>query len=101
MPKRTDISHYAFLEHLKALPFVEAIYLFGSRARGDNTGRADIDLAVLCPSASQEEWWKIQEIVEKADTLLEIDCVNLSRLKNKDMLRNIEQDKVVVYEQNR
>lgn len=31
------------------LPFVERVYLFGSRARGDHAPRADVDLAVVAP----------------------------------------------------
>jgi uncharacterized protein len=32
-----------------ALPDVQAIYVFGSRARGDHGAESDVDLAVLCP----------------------------------------------------
>ena len=36
---------------LSAFPEVERIILFGSRARGEASERADIDLAVECPAA--------------------------------------------------
>ena len=78
---------YRFIERLKALPFVEAIYLYGSRARGDHSPRSDIDLAVLCPSASQKDWLKVLEILEESDTLLQIDCVRLDELKTEDYLK--------------
>lgn len=70
-----DISQYKFIEKLKQLNFVEAIWLFGSRARGDNQERADIDLAIICPSANDEDWLQVIDIIENADTLLKIDCV--------------------------
>ncbi len=40
--------NYQFIEKLKALPFIAEIWLFGSRARGDNGKKSDIDLAILC-----------------------------------------------------
>jgi uncharacterized protein len=78
---------YRFIDRLKALAFVEAIYLYGSRARGDHSPRSDIDLAVLCPSASQKDWLKVLEIIEESDTLLQIDCLRLDELKDGDRLK--------------
>ena len=85
-PGSSDLP-YRFIDRLKALLFVEAIYLYGSRARGDHSPRSDIDLAVLCPSASRKDWLKIIEIIEESDTLLEIDCVRLDELKDGDRLK--------------
>lgn len=39
---------YQFIKRLKELPFVDEIWLFGSRARGDAQERSDIDIAILC-----------------------------------------------------
>jgi predicted nucleotidyltransferase len=50
------LAHYAFIDRLQALPFIEAIYLFGSRARGTERERADIDLAIVCPMAGMRDW---------------------------------------------
>ena len=66
---------------------MEAIYIYGSRARGDHSPRSDIDLAILCPSASQKDWLKILEIIEESDTLLQIDCVRVDGLKEGDRLK--------------
>jgi predicted nucleotidyltransferase len=76
-----NLPNYQFIKNIKSLPFVEEVYLFGSRARGDNRSRSDIDLAISCPKATRNEWGKVQEIVENADTLLEIDCVRLEDTK--------------------
>lgn len=72
-----QLTDYHFLQQLAALPFVEAIYLFGSRARGEHRERSDIDLAILCPDASESDWQSILRVVDDADTLLPIDCVRL------------------------
>jgi predicted nucleotidyltransferase len=85
-PGSSDLP-YRFIDRLKALPFVEAIYIYGSRARGDHSPRSDIDLAILCPSASRKDWLSILDIIEESDTLLQIDCVRLDELKDGDHLK--------------
>ena len=52
----TDIDSN-FLNPVAALPWVERIWLFGSRARGDHHARSDIDLTVECPQATTDEWY--------------------------------------------
>lgn len=95
------LAEYRFIERLKALPFVEAIYLYGSRARGTHRPRSDIDLAIVCPEANGRDWQQVLDIVEETDTLLEIDCVRLDAEKPDSRLRqNIEREKQVIYERN-
>lgn len=90
-----DILQYEFLKQLKALPFVRTIYLFGSRARGDNEERSDIDLAISCdPDA---KWHLVSEILEEADTLLEIDYIDLDRAAE-DIKENTYRDGIKLYE---
>ena len=67
----------AIARRLGRFPEVERVILFGSRARGDAAARADIDLAVQCPDADAQRWSDIQETVEHAPTLLQIDLVRL------------------------
>lgn len=62
-----------------ASPLVEAIILYGSRARGDAGPRSDIDVAVSCPRASEREWLDICATVEKVPTLLGIDVIRLDK----------------------
>jgi uncharacterized protein len=96
------LPSFQFVNALKALPFVEAIYLFGSRARGTSSPQSDIDLAVVCPTAGAAEWQAVLDIIETADTLLKIDCVRLDREKPDSQLRmNVEREKEVLYERNR
>ena len=85
---------YKFISEIKDLPFVKEVYLYGSRARGDNVPRSDIDIAVDCENASSADWHKVLDIVENADTLLKIDCVRLDDLSDSSLKKAIERDKV-------
>jgi Nucleotidyltransferase domain. len=94
-----QLKDYHFLQQIAALPFVEAIYLFGSRARGDHRERSDIDLAIFCPHANERDWQLILNIVDEADTLLPIDCVRFDHEQPNTPLRlQIEKDKKLIYE---
>lgn len=91
------ITQYQFFQKLKLLPFVEAIYLFGSRARGDNDLRSDIDLAINCPKATNKDWRTIMDIIENADTLLKIDCIRLDSEKDTELSQNILKHNTILY----
>lgn len=94
-----QLTYYQFLQQLSALPFIESIYLFGSRARGDARERSDIDLAINCPNATDQQWLEVLAIVEQADTLLTIDCVRFDdEPVNSPLRMAIEQEKQVLYE---
>ncbi len=71
------------------MPFIDEIRLYGSRARGDHKERSDIDLAIVAPTASNEEWLKVPVIIENADTLLKVDYIRFDRLENSDKLKKI------------
>ena len=86
-----SVLPYRFIDDLKALPFVQAIYLFDSRARGDARPRSDIDLAIQCPGATIQQWQQVLNVVEQADTLLAIDCVRLDEeAPDSDLRRQAE-----------
>jgi len=76
---------------------IARILLFGSRARGDNAPRADVDLAIDAPDLSDEEWQRIEELAEEADTLYKIDCVRLQKVPDA-LKENILRDGKVLYE---
>lgn len=82
---------------LSTVPEVERVVLFGSRARGDEDVRSDIDLAIECPAASRQTWRAIREAVSDARTLLFIDLVRLEEAPEA-LRRNVLNDGVVLYE---
>ena len=92
-----ELTDYHFLQQLANLSFIDAIWLYGSRARGDHQERSDIDLALLCPSATIQNWSEVTEIIENADTLLKIDCVRYDELKDNKFKTNINKFKKVLY----
>ncbi|MGD0466437.1 MAG: nucleotidyltransferase domain-containing protein [Gammaproteobacteria bacterium] len=94
-----DIKNYKFYKDLINLAFIKEIWIFGSRARGDNQDRADLDLAVLCDNANFEDWLKIRSIIDNADTLLKIDCIRLDELAETSSLKiAIMQQGIKLYE---
>ncbi len=96
-----DISSYKFIENLKSLSFIDEIWLFGSRARGDHQERSDIDLAILCPLATESDWLNVMEIIEDADTLLKIDCLRCDpSLISPSLYQNILKERRVLYVKN-
>jgi nucleotidyltransferase substrate binding protein (TIGR01987 family) len=93
-----ELAKYQFIKNIAELSSVEEIWLFGSRARGDAIERSDIDLAIVCPKATQDDWHTIQRIVSEADTLFKIDCVRFDTLNEKSpFYQSIVQSKRLIY----
>ena len=88
---------YQFMDQLKCLEFVKEIWLFGSRARQDHSKRSDIDLVIVCPTATRDDWLKVLEIVEKADTLLKIDILRFEEIDDLQFKKRVEREKKVVF----
>lgn len=77
----------------------DKIVLFGSRARGDNHSRSDVDLAVW-GLHDAIRYLDFQEAVEeRVPTLLQFDIVDMDGFYVSDALRSeVEKDGVVIYE---
>ena len=73
---------------------VEKIILFGSRARGDNTERSDIDIAVYGGDFDAFYW----DIKEKINSLLMFDIVEMNASVSEELIAEIKRDGVVIYE---
>ena len=84
-------------EHIGNNPHVEKVILFGSRARGDQRERSDIDLAVVGADIADSEWTDIWSYVDEAPTLLGIDLVRFEEAP--DHLReSIVKEGIALYE---
>ena len=84
----TDIKNYDFIKQLSELEFIDAIWLYGSRANNTNRPRSDIDLAIIAPRATEKEWRKVEEIMYQPDTLLGIDLIRFDKLKPNAEIRS-------------
>ncbi len=71
---------------------VKKLILFGSRARGTNHERSDIDLA-----ASGGDIAEFAEALEELDTLLRFDVINLDAKLDADFQAEIDRDGIILY----
>ncbi|MBP5767817.1 MAG: nucleotidyltransferase domain-containing protein [Fibrobacter sp.] len=72
---------------------LDKVILFGSRARGTNRERSDIDLAV-----SGENVLRFEELLEEqADTLLSFDVVNLDEIVSDKLRTSIDREGQLLY----
>jgi len=62
------------------LPENSQVFLFGSRARGDNSRNADIDIGVLSPKIDSKIIIKIREIIEESFVPFKVDIVDFSEV---------------------
>lgn len=70
------------------------VILFGSRARGTNHPRSDIDLAVIGGDVLNFSF----DVDEETWTLLCFDVVDLAEKHSPEFLSEIERDGVILYE---
>ena len=73
---------------------ITKVVLFGSRARGTNTERSDIDIAVYGGNFDDFYW----DIREKVHSLLMFDIVQADAPISDELKKEIEKDGVVIYE---
>lgn len=73
---------------------IDRIILFGSRARGTNTQRSDVDIAVYGGDFDSFYW----DVKEKANSLLMFDIINADGNLSRELEEEIERDGVIIYE---
>ena len=88
---RQDICKYAEKNG------IESVILFGSRARGTNTERSDIDIVVRGENFDDFYW----DINENANSLLIFDLIDINRRNSQELMNEIERDGVLIYEKAR
>ena len=93
-----NVTQYEFIKKIQNLNFVDEIWLFGSRSRQSHHERSDIDIDIVCPNATDDDWLKVCDVTHNSDTLLKIDCIRFDKnLLSPDLYQNILQDKQVIY----
>ena len=91
---KTILKKYKIkIEH----PMLRNIVLFGSRAKGNNTERSDIDMAVYGGDFDGFYW----DIKEKINSLLMFDIIQADSAISDDLKHEIEKDGVIIYEKTR
>jgi predicted nucleotidyltransferase len=100
-----DFPRRALIEDLAGRiarhPAVERVWLFGSRARGDNFARSDVDLAIEAPSMDHDDWLRIKlSFDDEAPTLLLTDLVRIEDAPE-HLREQIRDEGIVVYERAR
>lgn len=95
--KMADISRvYKEIEQYGRAFSAKKIVLFGSRARGTNTEKSDIDLAVF----GCKDFMRLQDTIqEELWSLLRIDMINMEEDISPELAKEIERDGVVLYEE--
>ena len=73
---------------------VTKVILFGSRARGTNTERSDIDIAVYGGDFDSFYW----DIKENVHSLLMFDVIEADSSISEELKKEIEKDGVTIYE---
>lgn len=76
---------------------IEKLVLFGSRARGTNTERSDIDIAVYGGDFDSFYW----DVKEKIHSLLMFDIIEADAPISEELKQEIEKDGVTIYEKTR
>ncbi|MBU3137631.1 nucleotidyltransferase domain-containing protein [Clostridium gasigenes] len=74
---------------------IEKILLFGSRARGDNSLKSNIDLAIYSQGLTGDF---VEEIETKTSTLLEFDFSNMNIISDEFFIEQIQKEGIVIYE---
>lgn len=73
---------------------ITKVILFGSRARGDFKKKSDIDLAVLGENIAEFSF----DVDELTDTLLKYDIIDLNSNISDELLKNIQNEGIIIYE---
>lgn len=75
--------------------YISKVIIFGSRARGDNSIKSDIDLAVYCDNSIADF---IEDVEMNTTTLLEFDFSDMKDIHDDLFIDQVKKEGVVIYE---
>lgn len=88
---------YAKLQRLfDATPGLACVWLYGSRARGDQRRESDIDLAVEWQAGAKPGLLSLD--IEDMGLIYRVDVTNLGDKLDEDFLRRLERDRKVFWD---
>ncbi len=93
------LKPYDFFEKIRQLDFVDAAYIYGSRARGSYRANSDIDIALKISDNRPEYKHIVADVIDNADTLLKIDCVNIDEAPE-NLRKQIIKEAILLFEKN-
>ena len=70
-------------------------YVFGSRAKGTYKNNSDIDIAIY-EEVSEDDKYKIMNEFDLLDTIYKIDLVFINKTTNKQLLKSINENKIIL-----
>lgn len=79
----------------KRYNFIEKVIIFGSRARGDNDVKSDIDIAVYSKKPILEF---IEDVEMNTRTLLEFDFSHMNSIQDEFFVEQVTKDGIIIYE---
>lgn len=91
LPERVKLDLITLAENYD----IDKMVLFGSRARGDNNAKSDVDIAVYGCRDFTNFYFDVEERVW---TLLMFDIVNMDKAVSDELKREINRDGVIIYE---
>lgn len=77
-------------------PEIECAYLFGSYARGEATGKSDIDILIVCPPLGIKFYGIAAELEEQLHKKIDLHT-HRQLLKNETLLTEILKESIKIY----
>lgn len=80
----------------KDYPEVQSVYLFGSYARGEASGKSDIDLLVVCPPMGMKFYGIASDLEEQLHKHIDLHT-HRQLVNNEPFLENVLKDGIKIY----
>ena len=96
------VSNVKYIKHVcrrifeENYPEIECAYLFGSYARGEATGRSDIDILVVCPPMGMKFYGIATELEEQLHKQIDLHT-HRQLVKNEKFLEQVLKEGIKIY----